>query len=115
MGRMLKLAIDGVLSFSVAPLRIATWCGLISAAAAVTIIVYALVLRVLTETWVSGWTLMMIAIAFFSGVQLIFLGVIGEYIGRIFDETKQRPLFVVGKLHGFDLPAPRPRSSLMRQ
>jgi glycosyltransferase involved in cell wall biosynthesis len=99
--RMLRLAADGILSFSLAPLRLAIWAGAFAAVLAVVGIVYAVSLRLLTDIWVSGWTLLFISSLFFSGVQLVFLGVLGEYLGRVFQESKGRPIYLVGQLFGF--------------
>jgi dolichol-phosphate mannosyltransferase len=64
-------------------------------------IVYALFLRVFTSTWVEGWTALMIAVLFIGGVQLVCIGILGEYIGRIYNEIKNRPLYVVQEYVGF--------------
>lgn len=93
--RMLRFATDGILSFSVVPLRLAIYMGLAASGLALVGIIYALVLRLFTDVWVTGWTLLFIAILFLGGVQLLFLGVIGEYLGRIYGEVKRRPLYVV--------------------
>ena len=100
--KMLRFAIDGVTSFSVAPLRIATWLGFFASAFALAGIVYALALRLFTSNWVTGWTALFIAVLFVGGVQLLSLGIIGEYIGRIYGETKRRPLYLVQEARGFD-------------
>lgn len=110
LGRMLRLALDGILSFSQAPLRFATWIGCASAALALLGAVYALVLRLFTSVWVPGWTLMFIAMMFIGGVQLVILGLMGEYLGRIYGEVKHRPLFLVREQLGFPQPDDRPGS-----
>ena len=107
--KMLRLAVDSILSFSLAPLRMATWCGFLAAWLALSGIVYAAVLRVFTNVWVTGWTLLFIAILFLGGVQLVLIGVLGEYLGRIYAEVKQRPLYLVKERVGFE-PADRPAS-----
>jgi len=112
--KMLTFASDGIISFSTVPLRLAIWGGMFSAGFAALLIVYAIAVRVLTHIWVSGWTLTIIAIAFFSGVQLVALGMIGSYVGRIFEEVKKRPLFVVENFHGFDSSAPLSRSQRLK-
>ena len=102
--KMIRYALDGILSFSTKPLQLAIGLGLISAGLAVCGIFYALVLRIFTSVWVEGWTALMIAVLFLGGVQLLSLGIIGEYIGRIYGEVQRRPLYVVGRKIGFDDP-----------
>ena len=100
--RMLRFAVDSVISFSFAPLRLAIWVGFAAIAAAVAGIVYALVIRIYTTTWVRGWTSIFTAVLFLGGVQLITLGIVGEYVGRIYAEVKLRPLYVVRERLGFE-------------
>ena len=100
--KMLRFATDGILSFSVKPLQVAIALGLASAAVALVGIIYALVMRIFTSTWVEGWTALMIAVLFLGGVQLLALGLLGEYIGRIYTEVKRRPLYVVRERIGFE-------------
>lgn len=101
LGRMIRLALDGILSFSMAPLRLATGIGFVAAGLALGGIVYALVLRLLTDIWVPGWTLLFIAVLFIGGVQLMVLGIIGEYLGRVYGEVKRRPLYLLRERLGF--------------
>ena len=98
---MLHLAVDSLVSFSVLPLRLATWLGVLAAGLALSGIVYALVLRLYTAVWVSGWTSLLIAVLFLGGVQLLMLGILGEYVGRIYGEVKRRPLYLVRERLGF--------------
>ena len=100
-GKMVRLAADGILSFSVIPLRLASYLGFAASVLALAGIVYALVLRLLTDVWVTGWTLLFIAMLFLGGVQLLVLGVIGEYLGRAYGELKRRPLYFVKETIGF--------------
>ena len=100
LSRMTILALDGILSFSTSPLRAAIWLGFVTASLSFFGIIYAVLLRVITSYWVSGWTLLFVSIMFIGGVQLIFLGVVGEYVGRIFDEVKARPLYFVAEVVG---------------
>ncbi|GAB6039454.1 glycosyltransferase family 2 protein [Endothiovibrio diazotrophicus] len=99
--KMLRFATDGILSFSLVPLRLASWIGFLAAALALVGILYALFMRLLTEVWVPGWTLLFIALLFIGGVQLLFLGIFGEYLGRIYGEVKRRPLYLVKERLGF--------------
>jgi glycosyltransferase involved in cell wall biosynthesis len=109
--KMLRFAADGILSFSIAPLRMAIYAGLCAAAVSLLGVVYALALRLATSNWVEGWTLLFIAVLFIGGVQLVFMGVMGEYIGRIYGEVKRRPLYVVKEQLGFE-PLASPPCSL---
>lgn len=98
--KMVRFAVDGILSFSIKPLRLSILLGLISSLFAFVGIVYAIIMW-LTGAPVLGWTLMFIAILFFGGVQLIGLGIIGEYVGRSYYESKRRPLYIVRNKSGF--------------
>ena len=93
--KMLSLALDGILSFSVAPLRMVSAMGICAALLSGLGILYALVLRLFTRVWVPGWTLLFIAMMFLGGMQMLSIGVAGEYIGRIYTEVKGRPLYLV--------------------
>jgi dolichol-phosphate mannosyltransferase len=104
---MLRFASDGILSFSLVPLRLAIYMGFAASGLALAGIVYALLLRLFTDAWVTGWTLLFIAVLFLGGVQLVFLGVIGEYVGRVYGEVKQRPLYLVKERLGFADPIGR--------
>lgn len=101
MSKMVRFALDGVTSFSTVPLRWATWAGLVAAGISVLGIAYALVMRLMTNSWVPGWAAMFVAVLFVGGVQLLSLGAIGEYVGRIYGEAKGRPLYVVAERLGF--------------
>ena len=113
--RMVRFAADGILSFSFAPLRLAVWLGFFAAAAALAGIVYAFAIRLLTDDWISGWAGLFIAVMFFGGVQLALVGVLGEYVGRIYGEVKRRPLYLVRERLGFaDAPRPGPMAKTIR-
>jgi dolichol-phosphate mannosyltransferase len=101
LSKMLRFATDGILSFSTKPLQLSVGLGMISSVIALMGIVYALFLRVFTSTWVEGWTAIMIAVLFIGGVQLVCIGILGEYIGRIYNEIKNRPLYIVQEYVGF--------------
>jgi dolichol-phosphate mannosyltransferase len=100
--KMLRFAVDSVISFSFAPLRLAIWVGFAAIIAAVAGIVYALIIRIYTTTWVRGWASIFTAVLFLGGVQLVTLGIVGEYVGRIYAEVKLRPLYVVRERLGFE-------------
>jgi glycosyltransferase involved in cell wall biosynthesis len=99
--KMLQFAADGVISFSLTPLRLALWVGFLSIGLAFAGILYALIIRLYTNDWVRGWTSIFTAVLFIGGAQLVTLGIIGEYIGRIYAEVKRRPLYVVEERLGF--------------
>jgi polyisoprenyl-phosphate glycosyltransferase len=99
--KMLRFAVDSVISFSFVPLRLAIWVGFGAIAASFAGIIYALIIRVYTTDWVRGWTSIFTAVLFLGGVQLITLGIVGEYVGRIYAEVKLRPLYVVRERLGF--------------
>ncbi len=93
--KMLNLALDGIFSFSTVPLRFVTILGVITAAVAAIGILYSLIVRIFTPHWVAGWATLILAVLFMGGVEMFCFGILGEYIGRIYTEIKQRPLFLV--------------------
>jgi polyisoprenyl-phosphate glycosyltransferase len=111
--RMLKLAVDAITGFSVRPLRVSILFAGLSFGVALVILLYALASWLLGNT-ARGWTSLIIIVALFSGVQLLCLGIIGEYLGRMFMELKRRPLFVFRELathagtRGVSPPPPSP-------
>lgn len=96
--RMMALALDGIVSFSTVPLRFVTLVGFLSAFVAFLGIVYTLLVRLFTHSWVRGWAISFVGMLFMAGVQMLCIGVLGEYIGRIYTETKQRPLFLLREI-----------------
>lgn len=100
--KMLRLASDAILSFSNTPLKVATFVGFITSIIAFGGILYALYMRIFTDNYVEGWTLLMISILLIGGIILLVLGIIGEYVGRIYGEIKQRPLYIIRDKIGFD-------------
>jgi len=106
LSKMFIFAMDGILSFSTKPLQISILLGMLTSALALLGIIYALALRIFTNIWVEGWTALMIAVLFIGGVQLISVGILGEYVGRIYNEIKRRPLYVVEEYVGFKEHAP---------
>lgn len=95
--KMLKFAIDGITSFSIVPLRMATWLGVCAGFLAIITVAWAVYTKLFVKGVVTGWTTIMIAVAFGSSAQLLMTGVLGEYVGRIYEEVKRRPLYVVAE------------------
>src|SRR5450432_3804850 len=95
-GKMLRFAIDGITSFSIVPLRMATWLGIVSGFIAVGAAAWALVEGARGHV-VPGWTTIMIVVSLGTCAQLLMIGILGEYVGRIYEEVKRRPLYVIGE------------------
>jgi len=96
--KMLKLAADGIIGFSTKPLKLLGGLGIISILISFIILIYAILSFVYEwNTITAGWTSIMVAITFFAGVQLLSIWVISEYIGRIYEETKNRPQYIIDK------------------
>lgn len=96
LSKMLVFAFHGITSFSTKPLRIASWAGFTAACLGFIGIIYAIVGRFYFEAyWVTGWTALFVGIMFLGGVQLITIGIVGEYIDRIYTEIQKRPMFVI--------------------
>jgi len=102
--RLIRYAIDGMLSFSTKPLRAATYLGFLISIFAFGLGVFYIVSFFTMHKQVTGFTTTIVCVLFLGGVQLITIGILGEYIGRIYEEIKQRPLYVVGDKLGFDTP-----------
>jgi polyisoprenyl-phosphate glycosyltransferase len=92
--KMLNLALAGIVSFSTVPLRLMTAVGMIAAAVSLLGVVYALFVRLFTNAWVPGWTMLFTGMLLIGGFQLASIGIMGEYIARIYDEAKHRPLYL---------------------
>ena len=95
--KMLRFAIDGITSFSSVPLRFATWLGVGAGIVAFIGGVWAVYEKLWGTGTVPGWTTIMILVALGSSAQLLMMGILGEYIGRIYEEVKRRPLYIVGE------------------
>jgi len=93
--KMMSLAIQGITSFSVRPLRIATWIGIFASSVGFLYGLYALYGYFFTERNLTGWSSLIVAVVFLGGIQLITLGIIGEYIGKLFMQVKGRPNYIV--------------------
>lgn len=115
--KLWNFALEGITSFSTAPLRVATYIGVLTALLAFAFAIYIVGKALLFGDPVAGWPTMMTVILFLGGTQLVALGLIGEYLGRLYEESKQRPLYLVDawqpasagvSLAGPDRPAPYP-------
>ncbi|NTU66510.1 MAG: glycosyltransferase family 2 protein [Candidatus Moranbacteria bacterium] len=101
LGKMMKFAIDAATSFSHKPLKMASYLGVFFSGVSFVYLLVVLYERVFTEKTVVGWTSIVAVNLFFNGIVLIILGAIGEYIGRIYDESKNRPLYIIESKKGF--------------
>jgi glycosyltransferase involved in cell wall biosynthesis len=106
--KLWELALEGITGFTVMPLKIATYLGLLVASFAVIFGVQVVVKTLLFGNPVAGYPSLMVVILFLGGVQLITLGVVGEYLGRVFNETKRRPLYLVERYVPSEVPACQP-------
>ena len=96
-GKMFRFALDGITSFSDAPLRLASWMGFLVSGVAFVALVYALYGKFISHDSEPGWASIIVSVLFLGGIQLISLGFIGEYLSRISSNVKQRPLYVVAE------------------
>jgi glycosyltransferase involved in cell wall biosynthesis len=104
--RLWRLALDGITSFSALPLKVWSVVGLTFALAALAYGTYLVVRTIVHGVDVPGYASVMVMILFLGGLQLLSLGIIGEYLGRVYDEVKARPLYVVRQRIGFDSDQP---------
>jgi dolichol-phosphate mannosyltransferase len=109
--KMLRFALDGITSFSYLPLQLATYLGFLVAGISVVGIILTVILRLSGIEFAEGQASTLVSVLFLGGVQLIFLGIIGEYLGRIYDEVRRRPLYIVAEALGFDQQPPDNHSS----
>jgi len=93
--RMLRFALGAIVSFSAVPLRIASLLGFVASALGAVYLAYVVAVRLLTDTAVAGWTSVVVVALILGGAQLICLGIIGQYLGQMYDEVKGRPLFLI--------------------
>ncbi len=99
--KMVRFATDGLLSFSIVPLRIASWAGILVIIFSLLGFLFALGAHLFINAPMSGSLFFFLSLLFISGVQLIFLGILGEYLGRIYGEVKNRPLYFIAQSYGF--------------
>jgi glycosyltransferase involved in cell wall biosynthesis len=111
--KLWRFALDGLFSFSTAPLKIWTYVGIMSALAAFVYLAVTLVQKIFFGISVPGYASLLIVVLFFNALLLISNGIQGEYIGRIFEEVKNRPLYVVGLKLGFDEAAKAPELAVV--
>jgi polyisoprenyl-phosphate glycosyltransferase len=100
--KMIKFAMDGITAFSYKPLQLASWLGVYAALIGFVGILAIIALKFLTQVTVQGWSSLMVVVLFIGGVQLGILGIMGEYLGRIYDEVRGRPLYLLQERIGFD-------------
>lgn len=100
--RMLKLCLDGMTSFSYKPLKLAGYLGALLSLSGFLYMIYVLCVRLFTDNAVRGWSSLISLQLIFDGMILVILGIIGEYVGRIYDETKARPLYIVRECVGLE-------------
>lgn len=100
--KMLKLSLDAVTSFSLKPLKLASYLGFMLSGGSFLYLFYTILEKMFSSRTVPGWASLVSISLFFNGVILIILGIMGEYLGRIYDETKDRPLYLIGSRLGFD-------------
>lgn len=93
--KMFRFAFDGITSFTNIPLKLATWLGFLVAGIAVFMFFYTIYIRLFSDDFVKGWPSLMVAVLFIGGVQLICIGILGEYLGRILDNVRHRPLYLI--------------------
>ena len=98
--RLLKLAADGIFAFSIVPIRAAALLGAAVTALSMLYVLYALYARLFLQESPKGFTALIVTVTFLSGVLLFFVGVIGEYVGRIYEETKERPIYLISRVAG---------------
>ena len=99
--RMMGLAVDGILSFSIFPLRVVIGVGLVVSFVSFVFGISSAVAKLAGVFTVPGWATLVVVTTFLGGIQLVVLGVMAEYTGRIYEEVKQRPLYVIRRLHNF--------------
>lgn len=99
--KSIKLAWDGIVQFSTKPLKMIGTLGIITAFISLLLLIYAIIVKIMGQS-TNGWSSIMVAITFFSSVQLISLGIIGQYISRIYDEAKGRPSYIIGNKINFE-------------
>lgn len=99
--KMIKFALDGITAFSYKPLKLSTYLGFLLSLGSFLYLIAVICIKLFTDTAVSGWASTLSVTLFFNGIILIMLGIMGEYVGRIYDESKNRPLYIIREKKGF--------------
>jgi len=102
--KLWNFALEGIISFSTLPLRVWSYCGIAIAAIGFLYMAFLALQTLIAGVDVPGYASLMVAVLFLGGLQLLTLGILGEYISRMFLEVKQRPVYLVRELHGLDNP-----------
>jgi dolichol-phosphate mannosyltransferase len=105
--KMLRFAIDGITSFSIIPLRLSTYLGITMSVAGIAIATWALIAKFALQRTVTGWTAIVVVVTLFASAQFFMIGILGEYVGRIFEEVKGRPLYIIREAINLPLLAAR--------
>jgi glycosyltransferase involved in cell wall biosynthesis len=95
LSKMIRFAIDGITSFSVTPLRISTYIGFATGLFGLGVAVWALLSKLVFHDTVQGWTAVVVLVSIVSSVQFLMIGIVGEYVGRVYEQVKQRPIYIV--------------------
>jgi len=93
--KMFMFALDGITAFSIVPMRLASFCGLFVSIFCFVYTVYAIAVRLLGGFTVPGWSSLLVGVFFLGGIQLVMIGILGEYIGKLFFEVKKRPNYII--------------------
>ncbi|HZH38710.1 MAG TPA: glycosyltransferase, partial [Bacillales bacterium] len=101
--KLFKLASDGIFSFSIVPLQLATYLGLFSSTIAILLGLIGLYFKLVLGSSFLNWSYGLTTTFFIGGIQLLCLGILGEYIGRIYEEVKQRPIYIIDKKINFEI------------
>jgi len=102
MKRMILFSLDGITSFSISPLRISSIFGFFVSLLSFIYLIFVLLVHFFTDRTIPGWSSLILCILFLGGIQLIAIGILGEYIGRIYIEIKKRPAYIIDKTFGYD-------------
>ena len=100
--KMIKFASDGIIAFSSKPLKLVMTLGSASVLVSIIVLLYSILTRLFGHEVQPGWASIMVAITFFSGIQLLGLGIVGQYIARIYDESKNRPIYIVKDVYNIE-------------